>query len=176
MTADATQIFVRVQEDAKVARNMEEINNKREERKEMAIFLDLKKAYARVSRPTLWAILEKYRLPNKNKQKGLHESTSCRVGGGGETRYGVHPTERILREERATPPVSFNILHQAVIRVAERERSHEAEKRNKKVGIDWLFMPGHSIPPKNARMRSTQKPRIQYKQCLCLLMTPLLLE
>ena len=38
----------------------------------------------------------------------------------------------ILREERATPPVSFNILHQAVIRVAERERSHEAEKRNKK--------------------------------------------
>ena len=43
----------------------------------------------------------------------------------------------------------FNILHQAVIRVAEKERAHEAEKRNRKVSIDWSFMPGHSLPPKN---------------------------
>ena len=45
-TADATQIFVRIQEDVKVVRNMEDIdneNNEREERKEMTIFLDLKK-------------------------------------------------------------------------------------------------------------------------------------
>ena len=92
MTADATQIFVRVQEDAKVARNMEEINNKREEGKEMAIFLDLKKAYARVSRPILWAILEKYRLPNKKQAK---EPTRVYImqsqGGGG------HSTEFILQ-------------------------------------------------------------------------------
>ena len=53
-TADATQIFVRI-EDVKVVRNMEEINNEREERKEMAILLDLKKAYPRVSRSMLWA-------------------------------------------------------------------------------------------------------------------------
>ena len=59
-TTDATQIFVRIQEDVKVVRNMEEINNEREERKEMAILLDLKKAYPRVIRPILWAILEKY--------------------------------------------------------------------------------------------------------------------
>ena len=45
----------------------------------------------------------------------------------------------------------FNIFHQAVIRVAEKERVHEAEKRNKKVGIDWSFMPGHSLPPKNVK-------------------------
>ena len=45
----------------------------------------------------------------------------------------------------------FNIFHQAVIRVAEKERVHEAEKRNKKVGIDWPFMPGHSLPPKNVK-------------------------
>ena len=41
--AYATQIFVRVQEDVKVVRNMEEINNDGKERKEMAILLDLKK-------------------------------------------------------------------------------------------------------------------------------------
>ena len=38
---------------------MEEINNDGEETKEMAILLDLKKAYPRVSRPIFWAILEK---------------------------------------------------------------------------------------------------------------------
>ena len=45
----------------------------------------------------------------------------------------------------------FNIFHQAVIQVAEKERAHEVEKRNKKVGIDWSFMPGYSLPPKNVK-------------------------
>ena len=63
-TADATQVFVRIQEDVKVVRNLEEIKNKGDERKEMAILLDLIKAYPRVSWPILWAILEKYRLPS----------------------------------------------------------------------------------------------------------------
>ena len=35
--------------------------------------------------------------------------------------------------------------------MAEKERAHEAEKRYKKVGIDWSFMPGHSLPPKNLK-------------------------
>ena len=48
----------------------------------------------------------------------------------------------------------FNIFHQAVIRVTEKERAHEAEKRNKKVGIDWSFMPGHSLPPKYVKNTS----------------------
>ena len=83
----------------KVVRNMEEITNEREERKEMAILLDLKKAYPRVSRPILWAILEKYRLPNKviDNLRDLHEFTSYRVRGGRKRQYGVHPTERIAR-------------------------------------------------------------------------------
>ena len=38
-----------------------------------------------------------------------------------------------------------------VIRVAEQERAGETEKRSKKVGIDWSFMPGHSLPPKNVK-------------------------
>ena len=151
-TADATQIFVRIQEDVKVVRNMEEISNEREERKEMAILLDLKKAYPRVSRPILWAVLEKYRLPNKviDKLKDLHEFTSYRVRGEERDSTEFIP-QRGLREGCATSPVIFNIFHQAVIRVAEKERVHEAEKRNKKVGIDWSFMPGHSLPPKNVK-------------------------
>ena len=42
-TAEATQIFVRIQEDVKVVSNMEEISNEWEERAEMALSLDLKK-------------------------------------------------------------------------------------------------------------------------------------
>jgi len=154
-TADATQIFVRIQEDVKVVRNMEVINNEsneREERKEMAILLDLKKAYPRVSRPILWAILEKYRLPSKviDKLKDLHEFTSYRVRGEERDSTEFIP-QRGLREGCATSPVIFNIFHQAVIRVAEKERAREAEKRKKKVGIEWSFMPGHSLPPKNVK-------------------------
>ena len=151
-TADAPQIFVKIQEDVKVVRNMEEISNEREERKEMAILLDLKKVYPRVSRPILWAMLEKYSLPNKviDKLKGLHEFASYRVRGEERDSTECIP-QRGSREGCATSPVIFNIFHQAVIRVAEKERAHEAEKRNKKVGIDWSFMPGNSLPPKDVK-------------------------
>ena len=91
-------------------------NNEREERKEMAIPLDLKKAYPRVSRPILWAILEKYRLPSKviDKLKDLHEFTSYRVRGEERDSTEFIP-QRGLREGCATSPVIFNIFHQAVI-------------------------------------------------------------
>ena len=131
---------------------MKEINNDREERKEMAILLDLKTAYPRVSRPILWAILEKYRLPNKviDKLKDLHEFTSYRVRGEERDSTKFIP-QRGLREGCATSPVIFSIFHQAVIRVAENERACEAEKNNRKVGIEWSFMPGHSLPLKNVK-------------------------
>ena len=45
----------------------------------------------------------------------------------------------------------FNIFHQAVIRVAEKERAREAEKGKKQVGIEWSCMPGHSLPLKNVK-------------------------
>ena len=56
-----------------------------------------------------------------------------------------------MREGCATSPVIFNKLHLAVVRGAEKERAHDAEKRNKKVGIEWSFMPGHSLPLKNVK-------------------------
>ena len=132
-TADATQIFVRIQEDVKVVRNMKEINNDREKRKEMAILLDLKKAYPRVSLPILWTILEKYRLPNKviDKLKDLHEFTSYRVRGEERDSTKFIP-QRGLREGCATSPVIFTIFHQAVIRVAEKEEHVKQRKITKK--------------------------------------------
>jgi len=35
--------------------------------------------------------------------------------------------------------------------MAEKERAREAKKGKKKVGIEWSFMPGHSLPPKNVK-------------------------
>ena len=78
-TADAAQIYIRIHKVLKVVINMEEINSEREEREEIA---------RRVSRPILWAVLEKYRLPSKviDKLKDLHiQFTSYRVRGKKET-------------------------------------------------------------------------------------------
>ena len=157
-TADATQIFARIQEDVKVVRNMEEINNEREERKEIAILLDLNKAYPRVSRPILRAIPQKHRLSNKviDKLKDLHEFTSYRVRGQDRDSTRFIP-QRGLREGCATSPVIFNIFHQADIRVVQKEKACEAGKNNKKVGIEWSFMPGHSPPTKNVKNTFTSE-------------------
>jgi len=105
-TADATQIFVRIEEDVKVVRNMEEINNEdneSEERKEMAILLDFKKAYPRASRPIFWAILEKYRLLSNviDKLKDLHEFTSYRVRGKKEAVRSSSHREDYERDVRS---------------------------------------------------------------------------
>ena len=100
----------------------------------------------------LWAILEKYRLPNKeiDKLKDLHEFKSYRVRGEERDSMKFIP-QRGLREGFATSPVIFNIFHQVVIRDAEKEGACEAEKSSKKVGIEWSFMPGHSLPTKNVK-------------------------
>ena len=41
-TTEAAQIFARIQEDMKVVRSMEEVDNEREERNNVAIVVDLK--------------------------------------------------------------------------------------------------------------------------------------
>ena len=81
---------------------------------------------------------EKYRLPSEviENLKDLHEFTLYRVRGEERDSTEFIPQRR-LREGCATCPVIFNIFHQAVVRVAEKEGAHEAEKRNKKEGIDW---------------------------------------
>ena len=77
-TADATQIFVRLQEDAELLQLSDpDYKNDSTTNRAQAILLDLKKAYPRLNRPMLWAILSKYGLPRStiNKLKDLHEYT-----------------------------------------------------------------------------------------------------
>ena len=86
-----------------------------------------------MSRPILWAILEKYRLPNKviDKLKNLHEFTLYRVRGEERDSTKFIP-QRGLREGCATSPVIVNIFHQAVIRVAERKEHMKQRKITEK--------------------------------------------
>ena len=60
-TADATQIFIRIQDDSMILQNApdEESQPRDNSEQPQAYLLDLKKAYSRVSRPILWKILEK---------------------------------------------------------------------------------------------------------------------
>ena len=111
LAADATQIFVRIQEDVKVVRIIEDINNEnngKEKRKYMGTLLHLRKAYQRVCRPISWAILEKYRLLSKviDKLKDLHEFTSYRVREEESDSMEFIPQRR-LREGCTTSPVIF---------------------------------------------------------------------
>ena len=83
-TADATQIFVRLQEDAEILQLSDpDYKNDSNTNRAQAILLDVKKAYPRVNRPMLWAILSKYGSLRStiNKLKDLHEYTSYRVKG-----------------------------------------------------------------------------------------------
>ena len=83
-TADATQISVRLREDAALL-HLSDPDYKYDSNKSraQAILLDLKKACPHENRPMLWAILSKYGLPRStiNKLKDLHEYTSYRVKG-----------------------------------------------------------------------------------------------
>ena len=91
-TADATQLFVRLQEDAELLQSSDpEYKNDSNTNRAQAILLDLKKAYHHINRPMLWAILSKHELLRStiNQLKGLHEYTSYRVKGqdGESTEY-----------------------------------------------------------------------------------------
>ena len=91
-TADATQIFVRLQEDAELLQlSYPNYKNDSNSNRAQAILLDLKKAYPRVNRPMLLAILSKYGLPRSiiNKLKDLHEYTSYKVKGRDEERAQI---------------------------------------------------------------------------------------
>ena len=152
-TADATQIFVCLQEDAALL-HLSDPDYKHDSNKSraQAFLLDLKKAYPRVNRPMLWAILSKYGLPRStiNKLKDLHEYTSYRVKGqdGESTEY---IPQRGLREGCETSPIIFNIFHQAVMRIADKQRKEEARERDREVGVGWRYMTGHSLPPKHLK-------------------------
>ncbi|CAB4046306.1 Hypothetical predicted protein, partial [Paramuricea clavata] len=75
----------------------------------------------------------------------LHETTEYVVRGKeGESEPWM--PERGLREGCPTSPHLFNIYHQAVMRVAQKERKEEAKRNRKDVGICFKWVPGNAIP------------------------------
>ena len=151
-TADATQIMVRMEEDAEDLRKRRRRREEEEEREDDPVerLLDLRKAYPRVNKPALWGILKRYGLSGNflNSLKDILEATVYCVKGREKDSEEWTP-ERGLREGCATLPTLFNIFHQVVMREAEEERKRRAEERGEEVGVKWRWQPGNSFPSGN---------------------------
>ena len=149
-TADATQIFIRIQEDSIMLQNALDGQSQPILSREQpqAFLLDLKKAYPRVSKPILRKILEKLKMPRStiSNLQDLYEFTEYKVRGHERDSSSLFP-QRGLREGCPTSPVIFNIYHQAVMRVATEVRKEKANDIGWDVGIRWSYMPGNSLPP-----------------------------
>ena len=151
-TADATQVMVRLEEDAEDLRKRRRRRGDEEESGSdpVARLLDLKKAYPRVNKPALWGILKMYGLKGNFlwTLQDLHEATTYVVKGRGEDSGSWRP-ERGLREGCATSPTLFNVYHQAVMRKAEEARKEEAEREGRQVGVRIRWQPGNAFPSNN---------------------------
>ena len=178
-TADATQIFIRIQEDSMILQNaIDEQSQPRDYNEQsQAYLLDLKKAYPRVSKPILWKLLEKLSIPRSviSKLQDLYEFTEYKVRGQEEDSSSFFP-QRGLREGCPTSPVIFNIFHQTVMRVATEMRKERANENGFDVGIRWSYMPGNSLPPVHKNILSTLNQRELSLICHFLQMTQPLLE
>ena len=146
-TADATQVMMRMQEDA------EDLKGRREESgaeggvKPAARLMDLRKAYPRVNKPALWRLLKRCGLEGHFLRviMDLHESTEYVVRGKEGNSEPWVPA-RGLREGCPSSPILFNIYHQAVMRVAVEERKEEAERNGREVGVCYKWVPGSALP------------------------------
>ena len=151
-TADATQLLVRITEDSDDLRKRrthlklpEDDSSDPEAR-----LLDLGKAYPRVSKPALWAILRNYGMKDQflDSLVDLHEATNYQVKGrdGGSEEW---IPERGLREGCSTSTCLFNIYHQVVMRIAEKERKTISDSNHGTTGVKWHWVPGSNIPDPN---------------------------
>ena len=148
-TADSTQIMVRMQEDSTdLRKRMEATGNVMERDDEcVAVLLDLRKAYPRVNKPALWAVLDRYGMGETclRALQDLHEATTYRIRGReGDSEPWV--PERGLREGCPSSPPLFNIYHQAAMRVAKQDRELAAREAGEAVGIAYNWVPGSSLP------------------------------
>ena len=146
-TGDATQMMVRLKEDA------EDLEKRREgevvEEKDVLVarLLDLKKAYPRVNKPALWMLLKKYGLDGNflRALQNLQETTEYRVRGKAGLSEEWVP-KRGFREGCPSSPPLFNIFHQAVMRVARKVRLERAIVTGKTAGVVIKWVPGSSFP------------------------------
>ena len=75
----------------------------------------------------------------------LHEATKYEVKGK-ESNSEQWVPERGLREGCSTSPCLFNIFHQVVIRIAEKERKVISDVKYGQTGITWRWVPGSNLP------------------------------
>ena len=141
-TADAAQIVIRMNEELQA-------RTPRTEDKPKAILLDIKKAYPRVNKGILWAMLKKYGVQANTITilQGLHEYTTYEVRGK-EANSAKWKPLRGLREGDASSPVLFNIYHATSIEIASQKRNAEY---GGKAGIQWQWTPGNSLPPQDTK-------------------------
>ena len=144
-TADATQVFIRIEEDLqdlRKRRNYQGLKHKQMSDSE-ARLLDLTKAYPRVNKPALWEILRRYGIKGTflDTIVDLHESTSFAIRRCEEDSEEWTPG-RGLREGCSTSPTMFNIFHHQVV-----IRKQKALTTQKQVGIKWNWSAG-SEPPR----------------------------
>ena len=149
-TADATQIMMRLQEDAVDLKKRREESGG-ESMTPSARLLDLRKAYPRVNKTALWRLLKRYGLDGNFLRLliDLHETTEYVVRGREGNSEGWVP-ERGLTEGCPSSPDLFNIYHQAVMRVAERLRTERAEAQGLTAGIVYKWIPGSNFPPEKS--------------------------
>lgn len=150
-TTDATQVMMRIQEDAVDLRKRCAAHGVEMEdgEKYVASLLDLRKAYPRVNKPALWRLLSRYGLGPRCLRvlQDLHEGTEYRVRGREGVSEPWHP-ERGLREGCPSSPILFNIYHQAPMRIATTARKRRAlqEFGSDEVGVVYHWVPGSNFP------------------------------
>ena len=152
-TADAAQMFIRLNEEwERMYENKERTTGQQQESENdpVATLLDITKAYPRLNKPFLWHLLERKKIPTKILRllQGLHEFTSYEVRGseGNSTKW---TPERGVREGCSTSPILFNIYHAEAMRRAAEKRRETATELGMKVGLEWMWIPGNSFPPRN---------------------------
>ena len=146
-TTDASQMMMRIQEDTEDLKRRTEGSVLDEKEVVAARLLDLRKAYPRVNRPALWRLLQRYGVDGNflTTLQGLHEATEYRVRGKEGLSEEWLP-DRGLREGCPSSPPLFNIFHQAVMRVAKKEREKKALEAGTTAGIVYRWVPGSTFP------------------------------
>ena len=85
----------------------------------VAVLMDNTKAYPRVNINTLWQVLRKLGMKDVMLKtlKNIHERTEYKANGR-TSMSGAWEPQRGLREGCATSPISFNIYHACVMKLA----------------------------------------------------------
>ena len=99
--------------------------------------------------------------------QNLHERTEYKVKGRVSMSEAWEP-QRGLGEGCATSPILFNIYHACVMKLAEKERSNQAEGNNMSIGIPRIWKLDYSFPPKlqTKAMNSFENERLEIVESL----------